>query len=111
LFADFGFPISTGQFEKPSVAFDGANYLVGWESSGDIYGARLNPEGTVLDPHGLPIATGQASETAPAMVAGSAGRAAITYVREGQVFLRFLDENKMPPPPPPPPQDAASCHA
>ena len=39
----------------PAVSFDGANHLVVWSDKGDlvsyrIYGARVTPEGAVLDP-------------------------------------------------------------
>jgi len=63
------FPVSSsagGQF-SPVVAFDGTNYFVAWTddrnddpNSGlfDIYGARVAPNGEVLDPAGLVIDAG-----------------------------------------------------
>jgi len=60
--APAGFPIAiTGSSYYPSVAFDGTNYLVVWHdgrgSSGgwSIYGARVTPQGDVLDPNGFVI--------------------------------------------------------
>lgn len=59
--APAGFPVATtGTSYYPSVAFDGSNYLVVWHDSRnggdwDIYGARITPQGNVLDPNGFVI--------------------------------------------------------
>ncbi len=47
-----------GQY-YPSVAFDGANFLVTWQdtrsANRDIYGARVDTAGVVLDPNGIAL--------------------------------------------------------
>ena len=55
-----GFPISTAEGYQwgPSLAWDGTNYLVAWtdeRDEGSIYGARVSPDTTVLDPEGIQI--------------------------------------------------------
>ena len=57
-----GIPISNpaNDQESAAVAFDGTNYLVTWEdrradAALDIWGARVSPDGTVLDPAGFAI--------------------------------------------------------
>ena len=57
-----------------AAAWDGTNYLVLWdefdqiEKTVDTRGARVRPDGTVLDPDGLPIVTGRV--TGPALAFG-----------------------------------------
>jgi hypothetical protein len=56
-----GIPISTAVDEQysPSLCFGGTNYLVAWQDyrngEADIYGARVNQAGNVLDPMGIAI--------------------------------------------------------
>ncbi|MEO0130213.1 MAG: hypothetical protein ABIK76_00760 [candidate division WOR-3 bacterium] len=72
-----GFPICEALNDQwfPVVSFDGENYLVVWEDwrndNGDIYGARITKDGTVLDPNGFPIYQGENIDVAPAIVFGN----------------------------------------
>ena len=60
----FGFPMcrASNQQVRPAVSSDGHDYFVAWEdhrdaanTSGDIYGARVSGDGSVLDPNGFAI--------------------------------------------------------
>jgi len=69
-----GIPISTAnrQQQLPSVAFDGTNCLVVWHdfrSGGacDVYGARINRAGTVLDTNGIAISTAPGYQYCPSV--------------------------------------------
>jgi hypothetical protein len=65
-----GIAISTapGYEYSPSVAFDGANYLVVWATGDpgyDIYGARVDTSGNVLDSLGICISSAWANQLFP----------------------------------------------
>ncbi len=58
---DGAFAISStpGVNHMASIAFDGANYFVVWESRQPplprVYGAKVSPDGQILDPEGIAI--------------------------------------------------------
>jgi len=68
-----GIPISTqtASETEPAVAFDGNTFAVVWSdgrtsaSAPDIYGARVNLSGQVLDPTGKAISTAASSQLSP----------------------------------------------
>jgi phosphoribosylformylglycinamidine (FGAM) synthase PurS component len=69
-----GFAISSVVDDQmmPALAFDGTNFCVVWEDDRDdtlydIYGARVTPEGAVLDPTGIPIAVAEDDQLTPAV--------------------------------------------
>ena len=78
------FPVSQAPStqERPSVAFNGTNYLVVWTDARlatnlnrglDIYGARISPAGQVLDPGGLAVYSWEKNQSG-ARVTAWAGR-------------------------------------
>jgi MYXO-CTERM domain-containing protein len=73
----------------PAIAFDGANYLVVWmdirDRSAQVYGARINPAGQVLDPDGFRISTAAIEPTEPLPVPN--GQEDPTVAFDGTRFL------------------------
>jgi hypothetical protein len=61
----------------PAAASDGTNSLVVWSDGRseptDIYGARLAPDGAVLDPAGIVISSAANGQTSPAVASDGAG--------------------------------------
>ena len=62
--------------EDPTVAFNGSNYLVVWHdrrnqtnTGSDLYGVRVGPDGTVLDPAGIAICIQPGNQEHPAVAA------------------------------------------
>lgn len=61
-----------------SVAYNGTSWLVAWEDSrslggSDIYGARVSPNGTILDPAGIAISTATGHQREPAVASNGSG--------------------------------------
>lgn len=87
-----GFAVATAfnnQF-APEVGSDGARWLVAWNDYrahtnildggvGDLYAARVDADGTSLDPDGLAVANDFAVPEANPAVAGDLGRAVAVY--------------------------------
>jgi hypothetical protein len=73
-----GFPIAADDSQQitPRLAWNGVTNLVVWTSftgfdpnNSDIYGARVDGSGTVLDPSGIAIATGPGQKSGPTVAA------------------------------------------
>ena len=69
-----GFPISVSAefaLTNPTIMFGSSNYFIIWETTHDgnldIHGARVTPDGLVLDPGGIVIAHGAKTESRPAV--------------------------------------------
>jgi hypothetical protein len=83
----------TNDQSLPALTALGTNFLVVWQDARnsavtparpDIYGARVTPEGVVLDPAGLAICTNTAIQTTPAVAAsGSEALVVWTDFRNG----------------------------
>jgi len=65
---------ATGNQQRPSVAFDGLNYLVVWQDQrkdqGDIYCARITTSGVLLDPSGIPVSKASNGQLYPYVIKG-----------------------------------------
>jgi hypothetical protein len=62
---------ASGTMRTPAIACDSAQYFVVWHDArnddGDIYGARVSADGTVLDPDGIPISRVEGSQESPSI--------------------------------------------
>jgi hypothetical protein len=80
----FAIPQASNYQWCPALAFDGANFLVVWQdwSSGncsDVYGARVTPQGTVLDSQGLAISRAAGDQGRPAVASDGANSLVVWY--------------------------------
>ncbi|MDH5185944.1 MAG: T9SS type A sorting domain-containing protein [candidate division WOR-3 bacterium] len=68
-----GIAISTSAYNQqtPAISFDGINYLVVWSDdrhgSFDIWGARINQSGIVIDPNGITISVTTHDQITPSI--------------------------------------------
>ncbi|WP_108072245.1 hypothetical protein [Vitiosangium sp. GDMCC 1.1324] len=90
-----GFPISTapGAQQNPDVAWTGSRFLVVWEDTradeGDIFGARVTREGTVVDPSGFPVSAALAGQSRPRVDSGGGTTLVVwTDLRTGRPRVR-----------------------
>jgi len=73
-----GFPVSVGQGnrDRARVGWDGKNFLVVWQqenpapTQSDIVGARVSPDGKVLDPDGILISGAEGNQNSPSIAWG-----------------------------------------
>jgi hypothetical protein len=73
-----GFAISQapGIQANPDVAYGDGNFLVAWDDARlapdgrDVFGARVSPDGTVLDPAGIALSTGPGWQVQPSVAFG-----------------------------------------
>jgi hypothetical protein len=107
-----GIPVAVGAADQinPTVTFDGADYLLAWEvyqsdNLRDVFGARLSPSGSVLDPSGFAISDGVGAQGDPA--AASDGSSSLVVWEDSRSSPladgELVHGTHGPPPPPPPP--------
>jgi hypothetical protein len=87
-----------GDQSEAAVGPRSSGWIVTWTDSrlgnNDIFAARVGPGAAVLDPTGVPVATGMADERASSVAGGSTNQL-VTYQRTGpsgvaRIFFRML---------------------
>ena len=96
---------------SPAAVFDGANYLAAWRDARegyqgtDLYGTRVTPSGSVLEPDGLVFSATGTHAGGVALARGPSNSAIVVYSRIGseppyggaqRAFLRFFYEGSAP---------------
>jgi hypothetical protein len=84
-----------GQQDEPALTFNGASWLAAWADGrygNDIYGTRVNPDGSVVDPGGYPIRSGGGSEHYPAACTDSSGRSLVAWEND-DIWAARLDSS------------------
>jgi large repetitive protein len=79
-----------------ATAFDGTHYLMVWKDSRgdsvpDIYGAFIDPDGTLLDPSGISIGTTSGSQSTPDVAFDGSNYAVVwTNTAKGNTYADIL---------------------
>jgi len=98
-----GFLINSAKKDQkqPAATFHNSTYLVAWsddrnESPGDIYGARVNTGGTVLDALGIAISSAKAGQQRPSAVWGQVDYMVVwDDTRDGQMNIYGAQVNPL----------------
>ena len=73
----------SGDQRSPDVAYDGFRYFAAWEDTrsdiGDVYGARISLDGTVLDPNGMELGVTEWRQSRPGVASNRHGSTFVAY--------------------------------
>lgn len=80
---------------SPAVAFDGRNFLVVWEDARPrgVFGTRVKPDGTILDPAGIPILFGSGPGGGTPRVAYDGTQFVVVWAGTDGVFGRRVSRD------------------
>lgn len=82
-----------------SIAFDGTSYFVAWQdgrngdNNSDLYGARLNSTGGIINSFNISAQSG--NQYIPAVAVGKAGQILVAYLGETDFFINNHQANIM----------------
>jgi hypothetical protein len=80
---------------QPALTFTGAFWLAAWADDrfgNDIYGTRVNPDGSVADTEGYPIRLGEAWNPNPTACSDSSGRSLVAWTG-GDIWAQRVDSS------------------
>lgn len=76
---------------QPTVASDGADFLVAWIANGDVLGSEVTGSGSAGDPTGFAISTSTPDDATPDLAFNAAtGGYAIAYATNHRAVVRLL---------------------
>lgn len=94
-----GFLVSGGPHNqaRPSVAWDGRHWVVVWQdfrrdNRYDVYAARINSDGDVIDEHGIQLSTNEVHCIDPTVASSGDGRSFV-YWSQGRLLGREVAQS------------------